>query len=108
MVRSLASTAPRPELLKEARKAADDNDLKLLLLRWEWEKFGLRGDDGSETPSTFVVNLAKLLDKKKLIRQHNWEYRLPSRRAMRRALVRARPEAVWRRRVERCRTLLPW
>ncbi len=68
---------PRPELLKEARKAADENDLKLLVcFGGNGRSSGFAAMTGSETSrKKFVENLAKLLEKKKLDGvDYNWEY----------------------------------
>ena len=68
---------PRPELLKEARKAADDNDLKLLVcFGGNGRSSGFAAMTGSDkSRKKFVENLAKLLEKKKLDGiDYNWEY----------------------------------
>jgi GH18 family chitinase len=68
---------PRPELLKEARKAADENDLKLLVcFGGNGRSSGFAAMTGSDkSRKKFVENLAKLLEKKKLDGvDYNWEY----------------------------------
>lgn len=68
---------PRPELLKEARKAADANDLKLLVcFGGNGRSSGFAAMTGSSAArKKFVKNVAALIEKKKLDGvDYNWEY----------------------------------